>query len=71
MTDLGFTFRIARGQAFIAHHGRSVVVLRGRQAERFAAKIAELEFSAQQQYLARVTGNFKRGNERAAAGRQD
>jgi hypothetical protein len=41
-----------------------VVILKGARAERFVADAEELEGEELQLLLARVTGNFKRGNER-------
>jgi len=58
----GFSYeRRKSGDIVISHHGRRAVVLRGRQAERFAAKLGH---SDPQELMARFTGNYKRGNER-------
>jgi hypothetical protein len=63
--DLGFSFVIRKsGEASILRRGRIVTVLRGRAALDFGARIAGLSPSAQQQFMARATGNYKRGNER-------
>ena len=51
------------GDVVIAHHGRSVTTLRGTRAERFVAEVDEQDA---QQLMARLTGNYKRGNERDA-----
>ena len=56
----------ADGSIVINYHGAPVTVLRGRAAERFAARMAGADSGAAQQLMARVTGNFKRGNERVA-----
>ena len=48
----------------IAWRGKHVVTLAGARARSFLARSAHLEGQALQQLLARVTGNFKRGNER-------
>ena len=63
--DLGFSF-VARksGEVSILRGGRVVTVLRGRAALDFGARMAGLSPAAQQQAMARVTGNYKRGNER-------
>lgn len=45
----------------IRHHGRVATTLRGAAAARF---LADVERSDPQQLMARVTGNYKRGNER-------
>ena len=49
------------GDVVITHHGRTATTLRGVAAERFLAKV---ERGDPQQVMARVTGNYKRGNER-------
>lgn len=63
--DHTFSFRTSKdGQVFISWHGREVTVLRGEAARKFLARIAGADREAAQQLMARVTGNFKRGNER-------
>jgi hypothetical protein len=60
--DLGFTWRrFQRGDIEIRRHGRRVATLRGKEAERF---LASLSRGDEQQVMARVTGNYRRGNER-------
>lgn len=63
-----FSYRATRsGMVFVDFHGRAVTTLRGKAAERFLARIAAMDDAAQQVEMARVTGNFKRGNERRAS----
>ena len=64
--DLGFTFRLANGECLIFHRGRKAATLRGRKADEFKTDINNTGFAEQQQLMARLTGNYKRGNERAA-----
>ena len=45
----------------ISHHGRVAATLRAGAAARF---LTELEHGDPQQLMARLTGNYKRGNER-------
>jgi hypothetical protein len=47
----------------ISHVGRRAVVLRGRTAIDF---LAEAELGDAQGLMARLTGNYRRGNERAS-----
>ena len=54
----------ADGTIVIRYHDAPVTVLRGRSAERFATRIADADDVAAQRLMARVTGNFRRGNER-------
>jgi site-specific recombinase XerD len=48
----------------ITHVGRRAAVLRHATATRFLEDIQGLDDRAAQQLMARLTGNFKRGNER-------
>lgn len=58
------------GRVFISRGGRQIVVVAGDQAQRLTAGIdnalARDDPEAVQHLLARVTGNYKRGNERTA-----
>ena len=64
--DLGFTFRRYSNELIILHKGSKATTLRGRKATEFEADIQELEPFEQQQLMARLTGNYKHGNERVA-----
>lgn len=66
--DLGFTYRVRRnGEVEIFHRGRLASTLRGNEAEDFKQEARD-EFSSEaQQLMARVTGNYKHGNERVAS----
>ncbi len=60
----GFTWaRRKNGDVVITHHGRQATILRGRRAEEFVVDVDEGD---EQELMARVTGNYKRGNERNA-----
>jgi hypothetical protein len=60
----GFDYlRSAGREVRVLRHGQVVTVLRGRAADRF---LAEVSTGDPQQVMARVTGNYKRGNERVA-----
>lgn len=60
----GFSWnRRKSGDILVEHHGRKAAVLRGRRAEEF---LADLESDDDQELMARVTGNYKHGNERQA-----
>lgn len=59
----GFEYMVRKnGEVVISHHGAEATVLRGRRAEKF---LSQLETRDDQELMARVTGNYKRGNERA------
>ena len=52
------------GQIRIYRSGQPVSVVAGAQAEKLLTKLERADEDAQQQLLARATGNYKRGNER-------
>jgi hypothetical protein len=52
------------GRVRIFYEGRVVTTLAGRRAAQFVEKLDELDDDGAQQLMARMTGNFKRGNER-------
>jgi hypothetical protein len=54
-----------RGQdVVVTHRGRQATVLRNEAAAHFLVQVSGLDGGSAQQLMARVTGNFKRGNER-------
>ncbi|MFK0256902.1 hypothetical protein [Streptomyces sp. NPDC090445] len=60
----GFTYeRRGDGSVVITHRGRAAGTLRGARAEKF---LAEVEAGDAQLVMARWTGAYKFGNERAA-----
>lgn len=59
----GFTFTVRGSEVLIDHHGRHATTLRGTAAERF---LADVEQTESQELMARVTGNYRHGNERVA-----
>jgi hypothetical protein len=66
--DLGFSYRARRnGELEILHHGRLASTLRGNNADDFLAEVEAADEEDAQQLMARITGNYKRGNERLAS----
>jgi hypothetical protein len=66
--DLGFAYRAtAKGTVHISRAGREVVILRAKAASDFLAKAEGASLEAMQQLCARVTGNYKKGNESLAS----
>ena len=66
--DLGFSYRTgAQGSVHIARAGREVVILRANAAAKFLAKAQGASAGELQLLCARVTGNYKRGNESRAS----
>ena len=67
--DLGFTWRRRKsGEIEVLHKGRLASTLRGRDAFDFGQDMQGAVAAAQQQAMARLTGHYKHGNERLAAG---
>lgn len=64
LEDEVFSYRATRDKVLISWRGKQVTVLKGPAAARFLSNIAGLEGQAAQLVMAKVTGNFKRGNER-------
>ncbi len=65
--DLGFTYLATKsGVVFVRHHGRLASELRGKAAAVFLKRIEQADFAEAQQIMARITGNYKRGNESVA-----
>ncbi len=54
------------GLVFISWNGKTVMTLKGSAAQRFLARVADLDEDGARLLMAKLTGNFKRGNERQA-----
>ncbi|MDO8286296.1 MAG: hypothetical protein Q7T69_14900 [Rhodoferax sp.] len=66
--DLGFTHRKRKnGDIEVLHHGRVATTLRGTDAIDFVDEVEQCLAADAQQLMARVTGNYKHGNERTAS----
>ena len=64
--NLGFKFRDKGNEISIFHNGKLATTLRGNRSDTFRFDVSELSFPEQQQLMARLTGNYKHGNERTA-----
>ncbi|WP_409271234.1 hypothetical protein V1499_17720 [Neobacillus sp. SCS-31] len=66
LDDEPFNFRVTKDNTvFLDYYGSQVKVLKGTEAEKFLKKINAAENTTQEQLImAKITGNFKRGNER-------
>jgi ribonuclease HIII len=59
-----FSYRVNKDhKVTIYWYGKQVMILKGKNAEKFIQKIASLDDKSAQLLMAKVTGNFKRGNE--------
>ncbi|QDB79880.1 hypothetical protein FE251_11220 [Georgenia wutianyii] len=59
----GFAYVVRGGDVVITHHGKVATTLRGRRAADF---LDDVEAQDAQELMARLTGNYRRGNERQA-----
>lgn len=64
----GFRYeRRSSGEVVIFHRSTVATVLRGPKAPAFLDEVAGATSDEAQELMARLTGNYKRGNERLAA----
>lgn len=61
-----FSYKITKnGSIFLEFNGRVVKVLKGKEAKKFLESMQAVKDEKEEQLiLAKITGNFKRGNER-------
>lgn len=59
----GFDYVRRGDDVVISHHGVRATVLRGGRAAEFLAEVEDVDA---QELMARLTGNYRRGNERTA-----
>ncbi|GGA36331.1 hypothetical protein [Psychrobacillus lasiicapitis] len=61
-----FSYQITKDDTvFILFQGKRVKTLKGKEAEKFLERIEDaVDEKEEQLILAKITGNFKRGNER-------
>lgn len=67
LSEEPFAYQITKkGTVVIANEGKQIKIVKDRDAERVIAKIKEVadNQTAVQLLLAKITGNFKRGNEK-------
>jgi hypothetical protein len=64
----GFSFRQRKsGVVEVFHGGKLASTLRGNEAADFVAEVESCSEADAQELMARLTGNYKRGNERTAS----
>ncbi len=60
-----FSYRVSKdNKVFIFWHEKQVMILKGKESEKFLAKIANADGFEAQLIMAKITGNFKHGNEK-------
>lgn len=64
-----FSYKVSKDQKiFIYWYEKQVTILKGKESERFLAKMNNTDSMQAQLIMAKATGNFKRGNERIVNG---
>ncbi|MGY6502800.1 MAG: hypothetical protein ACXIVQ_18125 [Acidimicrobiales bacterium] len=64
----GFQYqRRKSGEVVITHNGQVATILRGSRATSFLDDVEEAGHGDRQDLMARLTGNYRRGNERQAS----
>jgi hypothetical protein len=60
-----FNYQTSRdGIVFIYWYGKRVKIVHGQEAKKFLSRIQDADRREGQLFMAKATGNFKRGNER-------
>lgn len=57
-------YLIKDNKVFLYWHGKQVNMLRNKESERFITKVKNVDTKEAQLIMAKLTGNFKRGNEK-------
>ena len=66
MMDRQFSYQETKSEiVMISSHGRTVTTLKGNAALKFLMKVQSLDDKGQQLLMAKATGQFKFGNEKA------
>lgn len=64
-TEEVFTYKVSKDRkVFLFWYGKQVMILKGKDSEKFLSRISGVDFQESQLIMAKVTGNFKRGNEK-------
>ncbi|MGH1159790.1 hypothetical protein QRE62_21045 [Bacillus mycoides] len=66
LDDMMFHYRVTKNNIVsIEYYGKQIMILKGNDAEKFLNKINRASNEKEKQLImAKITGNFKRGNER-------
>jgi hypothetical protein len=60
-----FTYRVSKdNKVFISWHGKQIMIIKSETARKFLRRIEGLDHLEAQLLMAKITGNFKHGNER-------
>jgi len=64
LKDNPFSYRISKEKVLIDHNNKMIMVVSGKKAAKLMADLDCADEFEEQLALAKVTGNFKHGNER-------
>ncbi|MES5893291.1 hypothetical protein [Bacillus cereus group sp. RP43] len=66
LDDMMFHYRVTKNDiVLIEYYGKQIMILKGNEADKFLNKINRANNEKEKQLImAKITGNFKRGNER-------
>lgn len=64
LEDCPFSYQTTKqGQVFVFWRGKRVMILKTKKADAFLQRMNGMSLNEQQLAMAKITGNFKRGNE--------
>lgn len=62
-----FLYKVSKdNKVFIFWNGKQIKILKGKGSDKFLSKISKADTIEAQLIMAKVTGNFKRGNEKTS-----
>lgn len=71
LKEENFSYRVSKdNKVFISWHGKQIMILKGKQSDKFQSKILNADDFEIQLILAKITGNFKHGNEKVSKERK-
>ncbi len=60
-----FSYKVTKdNKVFIYWYGKHVVILKEKESNKFLARVKNADLKEKQLIMAKVTGNFKHGNEK-------
>lgn len=60
-----FSYKVSKdNKVFIYWHRKQMMIIKSKDSEKFLAKIEDTDAMEAQLIMAKLTGNFKRGNEK-------
>jgi hypothetical protein len=71
LENFPFSYYEGGEKVFICYNRRQVMIQKGQKAKSFLARMTGCDRAAQQIVMAKITGNFKRGNERQGGTKSD